>query len=145
MNNWDNKFIALANLIKTWSKDRSTKVGSVIVGKNNEVISLGYNGFPRGYDDNLEENHLRPTKYFLTIHSEINSITLAARNGISLEGKTIYITLFPCSECAKAIIQSGITRVVCPKPDFNHIKYGESFKFSLAMLQSSNLQIDYTD
>jgi len=98
------KFIA-----ENYSKDASTKVGCIIIGSGNNVLSTGYNGIPRGLDDNIEERHVRPEKYKWFEHAERNAIFNAARNGIKLEGSHMYCTsLVTCIECARAIIQSGI-------------------------------------
>lgn len=109
---WDEYFIAVAKLAGMRSKDPNTQVGACIVGPDHKILSMGYNGFPRGCSDDDfpwcrtgEDN-----KYFYTTHSELNAI-LNYRGG-SLEGATLYVSLFPCNECAKAIIQSGIRRVV---------------------------------
>ena len=111
MSKWDNRFIDLAKHIASWSKDRSTQVGAVAVGSLREIKSVGYNGFPRGVDDDIEERHERPAKYSFTEHAERNLIYNATLNGISLNGTTLYVTHFPCPDCARGVIQSGITRV----------------------------------
>ena len=108
---WDEFFIKMTDFIAQKSKDRATKIGVVIVGPHNEVRSIGYNGFPRGVDDDIAGRHLRPSKYLWTEHAERNAIYNAARMGTSLQGCTIY-TVAPCSDCARAIIQSGIVKVV---------------------------------
>lgn len=146
MGNWDKKFIELAKHISTWSKDKSTQVGCVIVDDNHRIISVGYNGFPSGFNDDFEERHERPAKYFYTEHSERNAIYNASRAGVSTKGCTLYVTpLFPCADCARAIIQSGIKKVVCYKPDLEHPIWGESFKKSLEMLFECNIEIFYID
>jgi dCMP deaminase len=107
---WDRRFIELARFVADWSKDPSTKVGAVIVRPDRTVAALGFNGFPRGVLDHSERYDDRPTKYEMVVHAELNSI-LNTRE--SLEGYTLYVTpLPPCSQCAAAIIQRGITRVV---------------------------------
>lgn len=113
---WDDWFFALAETVSKKSKDRSTKVGCVLVGPDNEIRSVGYNGFPRGVDDNNEKWHERPKKYFVTTHAEINAICNAALVGISTKGCTAYINLPPCSKCALALVQAGIKsiRFLCP-------------------------------
>lgn len=113
MANWDKRFIDLASHVSTWSKDRSKKVGSVIVDEDNRVISMGYNGFVSNINDDIEERHVKPLKLSFVVHAELNALCSASRSGIKTKGATIYITFPPCSECAKAIIQSGIIRVVC--------------------------------
>ena len=104
---WDERYLQLAEHIASWSKDRSTKVGAVIVSKHNRIISTGFNGFPTGVNDDVEERHERPAKYLWTEHAERNAIFSAPR-GVELEGSTLYCTWFPCSDCARAIIQSRI-------------------------------------
>lgn len=111
---WDEYFMGVAALSGMRSKDPSTQVGACIVSENNKILSMGYNGFPNGCDDDVfpwertgEENE---TKYPFVTHGELNAI-LNYRGG-SLEGAKIYVTLFPCNECAKAIIQAGIRKVI---------------------------------
>lgn len=116
---WDKKFMGLANYIAKWSKDPSTKVGAVIVNSDKRVVSLGYNGFPQGVDDSVVERYERPAKYKYTEHSERNAIFSAARLGVSLVGCTIYCNYLPCADCARAIIQSGIVKVVYEKDATN--------------------------
>src|SRR5678816_3286831 len=87
---WDIRFLREAARIATWSKDRSTKVGCVIVGPSREIRSTGYNGFPRGVNDDVDERHARPMKYAYCEHAERNAIYNAARVGIPLEGCTLY-------------------------------------------------------
>jgi dCMP deaminase len=114
MSNKDEKHMALAQFVgDTYSKDRSTKVGCVIVGVDNEVLSVGYNGFPRGADDDTEARHERPEKYLWSEHSERNAIYNAARIGVSLKGATAYVTpLECCIDCARGLVQVGIKRIV---------------------------------
>lgn len=111
---WDEYFMKMAEYIKTKSKDRSTQVGAVIVGEGHSVLSVGYNGFPRGVNDDINDRHKRPIKYMFTEHAERNSIFSAARNGVKLVGSTIYITGGgnACADCARAIIQAGIVEAV---------------------------------
>lgn len=109
----DIRFLNLAKEISTWSKDPSTKVGAVVVGDRDQIISQGYNGFPRGFNDSDEIYSNKQLKYKYIIHAEANAIYNALYNGAYVEGATIYVHGLPvCSECAKAIVQSGITRVV---------------------------------
>ncbi len=111
---WDEYFMGVAMLSAMRSKDPNTQVGACIVSQDHKILSMGYNGFPIGCSDDefpwTREGEPLQNKYFYTTHSELNAI-LNYRGG-SLEGATIYVTLFPCNECAKAIIQSGIKRVV---------------------------------
>ena len=104
-------FIKLADVVAEKSKDRSTKVGVVVVGPDREIRSTGYNGFPRGINDDIDERHERPAKYDWTEHAERNAVYNAARMGQSLKDCTMYFNWEPCPcvDCARAIIQAGIT------------------------------------
>lgn len=107
---WDLRFIELAGFVAQWSKDPSTKVGAVIVRPDRTVAAIGYNGFPRGVLDHSQRYEDRAQKYEMVVHAELNAI-LNSRE--SLEGFSLYVTpLPPCSQCAAAIIQRGIGRVV---------------------------------
>ena len=113
--NWDEYFMGIAFLSARRSKDPNTQVGACIVSQDNKILSMGYNGFPNGCSDedfpwNRESADPYDNKYFYTTHSELNAI-LNYRGG-SLEGSKLYVTLFPCNECAKALIQSGIRTVI---------------------------------
>ncbi len=113
--NWDEYFMGVAFLSAMRSKDPNTQVGACIVSQDNKILSMGYNGFPKGCSDddfpwNRESEDPYDNKYFYTTHSELNAI-LNYRGG-SLEGCKLYVTLFPCNECAKALIQSGIRTVI---------------------------------
>ncbi|MCK5131737.1 MAG: CMP deaminase [Candidatus Sabulitectum sp.] len=113
MRKWDLRFLQMCKLISTWSKDPSTKCGSVIVRPDNTVVSLGYNGFPRNIEDTAKRLADREEKYKLTVHSELNAILNAAEK---LDGYTLYAFPFaPCVRCTPHIIQAGITRVVTIK------------------------------
>lgn len=112
---WDEYFMGVAILSACRSKDPNTQVGCCIVSCDNKILSMGYNGFPKGCSDDLfpwvrDGKDDLSTKYFYTVHSELNAI-LNYRGG-SLEGAKLYVSLFPCNECAKAIIQSGIKEVI---------------------------------
>lgn len=110
---WDEYFMGVAILAAQRSKDPNTQVGACIVSDDNKILSIGYNGMPLGCSDddfNWDRDGDKDNKYFYIVHSELNAI-LNYRGG-SLEGSKIYVTLFPCNECAKAIIQSGIKEVI---------------------------------
>jgi dCMP deaminase len=145
MADWDRRFIDLARHVGSWSKDRSRQVGCVIVGSDNIVRAIGYNGFPRGLDDDLEERHERPAKYLWTEHAERNAIYGAARIGISLAGCRIYLPWFPCVDCARAIVQTGIAELIGIKPDFADAKWGEDFATSLKILDEAKVVVRYID
>ena len=111
---WDEYFMGIALLSAKRSKDPSTQVGACIVDDENKVVSIGYNGMPRHCDDNKltwEKGEDLDNKYLYVCHAEFNAI-LNTRSGSSLKGTRIYVTLFPCNECAKAIIQVGIKEVI---------------------------------
>ncbi len=111
---WDEYFMGIALLSAQRSKDSNTQVGACIVNHENKILSLGYNGMPIGCDDDAmpweREGNPVDTKYMYVCHAELNAIL--NRSSGSLEGAKLYVTLFPCNECAKAIIQSGIREVV---------------------------------
>ena len=110
---WDKRYLELAKHIASWSKDPSRKIGAVAVGHNGEVLSQGYNGFPRDIEDFPERYNDRPTKYKYVVHAEMNVIYNSSWNGVSLAGSTLYVYGLPvCSDCAKGIIQAGISSVV---------------------------------
>lgn len=111
---WAEHFIKHAELASTKSKDRSTKVGAIIVGPDNEVRSMGFNGFPRAVNDDVDSRHERPDKYLYTEHAERNAILNAVRAGISTKGCRLVLNCAPtpCADCARAIIQAGIIEVI---------------------------------
>lgn len=111
---WLKYFFKLINVIKLKSKDSNTKVGSLIIGKDNEIISTGFNGFCRGVKDDVNDRNIapryqRPLKYKWTEHAERNAIYNAARK--VLKGTSLFVTWCPCSDCARGIIQSGIANI----------------------------------
>jgi dCMP deaminase len=118
--NWHKFYIGLAQLWSLKSKDMSTGVGAIIVGPDHEQRSAGYNGFPRGVDDTIEKRHDRPLKYEFTEHAERNAIYNAARVGTPINGCVMYLNWWPlpCPDCARALIQAGITEVIGPDRPF---------------------------
>jgi dCMP deaminase len=141
MTKWDRRFMELAKLVATWSKDRSTKVGCVIVGPDREVRSIGFNGFPRRVDDDIEERHERPAKYAWTEHAERNAIYNAVRIGVPLAGCTIYLPWFPCMDCARALVQVGIVEIVALEPNLEDPKWGQDFKLALLLFEEAGLRV----
>ncbi|MBO7556081.1 MAG: dCMP deaminase family protein [Alphaproteobacteria bacterium] len=109
---WHLRFMEVAKLVATWSKDPNTKTGAVVVGPDKEIRATGYNGLVRGVEDDVPERMERPTKYDFFEHAERNAIYNACLTGVSLKGCVMYTTLPPCTDCARAIIQSGIKTVV---------------------------------
>ena len=126
MTDWPARWFKVAGEFASWSKDGSTKVGCVIVGTNNQVLSGGYNGIPRGVIDDDPDRYERPAKYLWTEHAERNAIFNAARHGVALDGSTIYVPFFPCADCARGIIQVGIKRVITTDP-VKEILTGDDF------------------
>lgn len=108
---WDQKFMQAAELVASWSKDPSTKVGCIIADSDHNQLAEGFNGFPRGVADD-ERLHDRPVKYKIIVHAEANAVASAARNGHRLRGATAYVTLPPCAQCTSLLIQAGIERIV---------------------------------
>ncbi len=136
---WDRRWLDLAALIGSWSKDRSRGVGCVFVGSANQILSTGYNGLPRGLDDNVEQRHERPEKYDWTEHAERNAIFNAARTGTPLQGSVVYASLFPCVACARAIIQVGARTLVAPTPNLDDERWGREFEVSVLMLNEAGV------
>ena len=119
---WDSYFMGIALLAAQRSKDPNTKVGACIVNTNNKIVAIGYNGMPIGCSDNYlpwtrEADSILDTKYPYVCHAELNAILNS--NQMSLNSCTLYATLFPCNECAKAIIQAGIKKVVYYEDKYN--------------------------
>jgi dCMP deaminase len=134
---WDKRFLDLAQLVSSWSKDPSTKVGAVVVDDDRRVISLGYNGFPRGVKDNGRLND-RESKYKIITHAEANALLFAAE---SLKGYSIYTYPFmPCSKCAGLIIQAGVRRVVSYAS--SNKRWSDDFRISRDMLCEAGVQVN---
>jgi dCMP deaminase len=141
MNKWDQRYLALAKEVSTWSKDPSTQVGAVTVGSKKEVLSQGFNGFPRGIKDSDERYNDRETKYKLVVHAEMNAIYNATYSGTSLDGATLYVYGLPiCSECAKGIIQVGIKKVVVEKSK-ELDNWNESVQLSKKMFDEAGVEL----
>jgi dCMP deaminase len=142
--NWTNYFLNIAEQVKLKSKDESTQIGAVVVGLDNEVLSTGYNSFPRGLDDTKQERQERPEKYFWFEHAERNAIYNAARIGVSLKNSTIYLTSgIPCMDCARGIVNSGIKVVWCKRvcTTKNKEKWEESQMKSMQLLNECGVQV----
>ena len=113
MSKWDDRFLKMAITVSAWSKDPKRRVGAVIADADHRVVSVGYNGFPRGVDDSptlLEDSQ---QKLLRTLHAEVNALLFAAR---PVANCTTYVTYPPCSQCAAMLIQAGIARVVTLRP-----------------------------
>ena len=139
MTDWDKRFLDLAKHISKWSKDPSTQVGCVVVGPDRELRSTGFNGLPRGIEDNNERLNNREIKYPLICHAEENAIMHAARIGMSLKGCTAYVTWPPCTRCARSLIQAGISTIIYPKDIEIPERWLEDFNLSLNMLKEANI------
>ena len=132
---WDMRFLELAQLVASWSKDPSTKVGAVLVRPDRTIVSTGYNGFPRGCNDCKATYANREQKYARVVHAELNAILMA---GGDTKDNILYCTLFPCCECAKAVVQTGISTVVVPSLD-KLDRYYDSMCVTEEMFQQSGI------
>ena len=144
--NWDEYYIEGAKWVATKSKDESTKVGCILVSDSNEVLSTGFNGFPRNCNDDVPERHERPLKYDWFEHAERNAVYNAARNGVMLLGSTAYVTHPPCKDCARGLIQAGIKEVIWPEDNTfeNHPEARERHEtsnlFAINMLKEAGVE-----
>ena len=146
--NWNKRYLNLAYYISKWSRDPNRKCGAVIIGKDNTEKAIGYNGLPNNVDlnnSNIKKRYEKPQKYMWVEHAERNAIYTAGRNGVSLDGCKMYVTYFPCCDCPRAIIQSGIKEVYSPKPDWRHHKWGESWKVSKQMFNECGVKIKFIE
>lgn len=137
---WINRFLDLAKHVSMWSKDPSTKVGSVIIGERNIVIGLGFNGFPRGVLDKKSLYDNREEKLSRVVHAELNAIANATQN---VRGATIFTYPFPpCAECTKAIIQFGIRKVIAPRPSPElRERWAKSLEVAEEMLKQAEIPL----
>ena len=139
---WDDRYLQLAREVSTWSKDPSTQCGALLIGDSGQVLSQGYNGFPRGMDDDPKLYNERDIKYTRIVHAEMNAIYNASRSGISLKGSTAYVHGLPCChECAKALIQVGVKRVVMGKA--NNIRWNDSCGNAMDFFKEAGVEITY--
>ena len=141
MANWNERFLNLAIHISQWSKDPSTKVGCVVVGPDHEIRSTGFNGLPRGIEDNDERLSNREIKYPMICHAEENAIMHAARIGISLKECTAYVTWPPCTRCARSLIQAGILTVIYPKNTEIPERWASDFELSMNMFKEAGIEL----
>lgn len=141
---WKLYFLSIAEQVKLKSKDQNTQIGAVIVGEDNEILSTGYNSFPRGLDDNKNERQERPEKYFWFEHAERNAIYNAARVGTPLKNSSIYLTSgLPCMDCARGIVNSGIKKVYCKQTCTTNNKEmrEEQQKRSMVLLNECGVEV----
>ena len=138
---WDEYFMGVAKLSALRSKDPSTQVGACIVSSDNRILSMGYNGTPNGFDDQDfpwdREGQALNTKYLYVCHAELNAILNFRGHKRDFEGAKIYVALFPCNECAKAIIQSGIKEVIYLSDKY---KDQDNFKASKILFDKCNVK-----
>lgn len=121
---WDLRFLDMARLVATWSKDPSTQVGAVAVGHRRRILGQGYNGFPSGIRDLDERYQNRDMKYGLVVHAEANVIYNACRVGVMLETATVYVYgMYPCPECVKALAQVGVSRIAFMLGESQNLSY----------------------
>ena len=138
---WTQRYINIAKEIASWSKDPRTQVGAVIVGDKGQILSQGYNGFPRGIDDSDERLNDRPTKLKLVVHAEMNCIYNASFSGVSLQNSTLYVYGLPvCSECAKGVIQVGVKKVYMCHPVDIDDRWRESAKETFEMFKEAGVE-----
>ncbi|MEE9454284.1 MAG: deaminase [Paracoccaceae bacterium] len=138
MTDWNKRFLDLAQLVSTWSKDPSTKVGCVIVSPERVILGIGFNGFPRGVEDTNERLGDRDTKYLMVQHAETNAIQNSQGN---LRRATAYVTHAPCANCCGALIQAGIIKVISlPTPDGLRERLKNSYAASEVMMKEANIE-----
>ncbi|MGE5546094.1 MAG: deoxycytidylate deaminase [Solirubrobacterales bacterium] len=137
--NWREYFMGFARHAAAKSKDPSTQVGAVVIGPDGEIRATGFNGLPRGVAD-LPERMERPAKYLWTSHAEENLVAHAARVGVSLKGCTVYVTHFPCSRCARSLIQAGISAVVVDSGTTS--MPAEEFEIAETMFTEANVRVE---
>ena len=144
---WVEYFRTLAHTVKLKSKDKNTQIGAIIVGKGKEIVSTGYNSFPRGLKDDRRERQERPEKYFWFEHAERNAIYNAARIGVSTKGCTMYLSCgVPCTDCARGIINAGITRIFCERGETTKgAHWAENYERSWEMLEEAGVSVQFYD
>jgi dCMP deaminase len=143
-NCWDIRFMRMAHEVASWSKDPSTKVGCVLV-KDRKIISMGYNGFPRLIEDDLNRLIDREVKYEMTVHAEQNAVITAALHGISTAGSTAYVTFSPCSRCAAVLINAGISTVVVSAADDIPSRWLKIFHLAAELLNEAGIGHEIID
>ncbi len=142
---WHQRYLDLAKYISQWSKDPSKQIGAVVIGSAGQVLTQGYNGFPRGIEDRESDYTDREIKYTKVVHAEMNAIYNASRTGVSLEGSTMYVYGLPvCNECAKGIIQVGIKHIVMKKTyDNSESRWKDSCTLAEQLLTEADVTITY--
>ena len=144
LSKWDSRYIDLAKQISTWSKDPSRKIGAVAVGSKGQILSQGYNGFPRGILDLPERYENREVKYKHVVHAEMNVIYNATFSGVSLDGASLFVYGLPvCNECAKGIIQVGIQRVVIFTDELVPEIWTDAFDLTYEMFKEAGVKCNW--
>ncbi|WP_413700142.1 deoxycytidylate deaminase [Psychromonas sp. KJ10-10] len=139
MTKWAERFLQMAELVASWSKDPSTQVGAVIT-EHNRIVSLGFNGYPHGISDSAITDN-RELKLLKTLHAEENAILYAKRD---LKGCEIWVTHFPCPNCATKIIQTGISVVHCTEQSEDFLsRWGDKIQLSEEMFNQSGVKVDW--
>lgn len=143
MNKWHDRYMEMARKVSEWSKDPNTKVGAVAVGSKGQILSQGFNGFPRGILDTPDRLNDRETKYKYVVHAEMNVIYNATYNGVSLDKSSLYVYGLPvCSECCKGIIQVGISTVYVSKECLElRPHWQESWMRSVDMFSEAGIEV----
>ena len=140
---WDQRYLELAKHFSTWSKDPSRKIGAVVVSDSGQILSVGYNGFPRGISDDdrlLDRNR----KYELVVHAEMNAIYNATLNGISLRDSNLFVWGLPvCSDCARGVIQVGIKRVVMNATEGHLGHWHDHWEKTKAMFEEAGVEYQF--
>ena len=144
MTNWDARWMDHAKTIAQWSKDPRRKVGCLIIDADQNQLSGGYNGFPRGIADDDRLND-RETKLKIIVHAEANAVAAAARKGHSIKGATAYITHNLCSQCACLLIQAGIKRVVCIEQQDYSSDWEKDFQWARVLLAETGVELKYLE
>ena len=139
---WDLRFLKIAHEVQSWSKDPSTKCGCVLV-KDRRVIATGYNGFPANISDSLDRYQNREFKLAAVVHAEKNALFNAAKNGSTTEGCTAYVTWPPCSQCASALIQAGVSKVICPATATAPERWIDNFILAGNLLYEAGVTVIY--
>jgi len=138
---WKQRFLEQARIVGSWSKDPSTQVGCIVVDEDKNILSMGFNGFPRGIEDTDERYQNRDLKYKMVCHAEANAVAAAARNGHSLKGGILFSTAMPCCQCTVLIIQSGIQMVNFTTNLKYEQRWIEDLKIAWKMLEEAKVEV----
>jgi dCMP deaminase len=139
------KYFELAkHTARLFSKDTATKVGAIFLApESHQILTMGYNGMPRGFNETNTDRWERPQKYLYVEHAERNAIYNACRNGVPLENSIAIVSMFPCADCMRGLIQSGVKTILAPEPDLNDDRWGSHFQASLEMAKECGIELQY--